>query len=490
MRVDLEVPYRLLAYEARFLKREINAKGGRVLSRDFSKICATNSGDSVRVGKLGVDAAIDLTYVHRILVGRRTVKLSRQALREGFRKSTQATRYGPHGLHEYKGKFNPQTPRSLILQHNWSLGEPILDPFAGSGTTLIEARHLGIASEGVELNPLAKVVAEAKLAWECAPKVVPPTLIEIRQARPWEFGEVELPYLKKWFPGKTLAGISEILGWAEGIHGADRLVAKVVLSNLLRNHSWQDPRDLRIRRRRKIPSNAPIQEDFVERMRKEWQKRLQWASGRHTHKRVRAKIFLGDATQLRDVRGPRRIAGTVSSPPYATALPYIDTHRLSIVTLGLAGPRDLGRLEASLAGARDITSVDEQFFERRLTLLSPECQTYLMRLKRVQEHNPDAGFRRKAIPFALARYLESIVRVMKELRNLEGNEAINLWVVGPNRTRVHGGFATIPTPNLVGSLAAANGFTGIKLEPLDAYGRFDIHSRNSIRIETLVSFHG
>lgn len=65
------------------------------------------------------------------------------------------------GEHEgwYWGNFVPQIPHQLLLRYT-KRGEWVLDPFAGSGTTLIECRRLGRNGLGVELNP--DVVARAR----------------------------------------------------------------------------------------------------------------------------------------------------------------------------------------------------------------------------------------------------------------------------------------------------------------------------------------
>src|SRR5579863_4569999 len=51
----------------------------------------------------------------------------------------QSTRYSAHGLHEYRGKFNPQVVRAIGNLLGLSDEAWVLDPFCGSGTTLLEA---------------------------------------------------------------------------------------------------------------------------------------------------------------------------------------------------------------------------------------------------------------------------------------------------------------------------------------------------------------
>lgn len=68
----------------------------------------------------------------------------------------------------YWGNFIPQIPHQLMLRFT-KKGDWVLDPFVGSGTTLIECRRLGRNGIGVELN--SKVVEKAKAQIKKEPNV-------------------------------------------------------------------------------------------------------------------------------------------------------------------------------------------------------------------------------------------------------------------------------------------------------------------------------
>lgn len=72
------------------------------------------------------------------------------------------------GVHtaDYWGNFIPQIPRQMMLRYT-KLNEWVLDPFAGLGTSLIEAQRLGRNAIGIELQP--KVADEAKRLIACEP---------------------------------------------------------------------------------------------------------------------------------------------------------------------------------------------------------------------------------------------------------------------------------------------------------------------------------
>lgn len=71
------------------------------------------------------------------------------------------TRYLTHGLHPYPARMIPQLANKLIM--NYSEEEDwVLDPFCGSGTSLVEARLNNRNSIGNELNPLAILLSKVK----------------------------------------------------------------------------------------------------------------------------------------------------------------------------------------------------------------------------------------------------------------------------------------------------------------------------------------
>lgn len=70
-----------------------------------------------------------------------------------------------HGYHTYPAMMIPQISREMIeltLKHSDSTIESIYDPFAGSGTTLVEGINAGLKSFGNDINPLSILMTHAK----------------------------------------------------------------------------------------------------------------------------------------------------------------------------------------------------------------------------------------------------------------------------------------------------------------------------------------
>ncbi len=75
--------------------------------------------------------------------------------------SDQNTLYASHGLHSFAAKCPPQLARWAIEQFSEPAGI-VLDPMAGSGTTLAEARMLGRNSIGIDIDPWARLLSKVK----------------------------------------------------------------------------------------------------------------------------------------------------------------------------------------------------------------------------------------------------------------------------------------------------------------------------------------
>jgi methylase of polypeptide subunit release factors len=72
-----------------------------------------------------------------------------------------ATRHPVHSFHRYFGKLIPGIPKFAIESFS-KPGDLVLDPFCGSGTTLVEAFLAGRRSVGTDINPLATFVSKVK----------------------------------------------------------------------------------------------------------------------------------------------------------------------------------------------------------------------------------------------------------------------------------------------------------------------------------------
>ncbi|MFA5511573.1 MAG: DNA methyltransferase, partial [Candidatus Kapaibacterium sp.] len=76
-----------------------------------------------------------------------------------------------HRLHPYKGKFIPQLVEYFLDSHTdkfkkdiyFSPGDIILDPFCGSGTTMVQGNELGIHIVGIDVSAFNALISNCKV---------------------------------------------------------------------------------------------------------------------------------------------------------------------------------------------------------------------------------------------------------------------------------------------------------------------------------------
>lgn len=83
---------------------------------------------------------------------------------------------GAHDGH-YHGNFVPQIPHQLLMRYT-KAGDFVLDPFAGSGTTLIEAQRMRRNSIGIELQPSVAAEAINRIHSESKDGIVADTFVD------------------------------------------------------------------------------------------------------------------------------------------------------------------------------------------------------------------------------------------------------------------------------------------------------------------------
>jgi hypothetical protein len=415
------------------------------------------------------------------------------------------TSYGTHGLHPYKGKFYPQLVGALMGAFGLERGSLLVDPFAGSGTTLVEGALRGIRTFGVDRNPLAVEMSRCKIELVGAPSGEIAQAVSImerarsRSRRP----RAELPnpdYLNKWFEAEVLEALAEIVYASGQLTSVQHRLVEITLSSILRDVSMQDPKQLRVRRRpvtdairnpwdlflEKLVVNSSFVGSFSEAL----EVAEIGASG------ADATCVLGDSRQLVAALGqlgvePGSVDALITSPPYATALPYIDTDRLSIFFMGLLSPNDRGALERQMIGNREISEKERLSYESALRedqILPEELRSFLFDLLEAVEA-ADVGFRRRNTPGLVYKYFADMQNTVNESYMLLKPGGMLAAVVGNNTTTIDGRVFEIETDRFLLMCGESAGF-----EVVESIGKrltspglpSAVHSQNAMVDESIL----
>ncbi|MGH7745538.1 MAG: DNA methyltransferase, partial [Candidatus Dormibacteria bacterium] len=77
--------------------------------------------------------------------------------------------YSIHDWYRFILSYPPHLVRSYIERFGVSPNEVVLDPFCGTGTTLVECKKLGLQSVGIEANPMPCFATRIKIDWSVNP---------------------------------------------------------------------------------------------------------------------------------------------------------------------------------------------------------------------------------------------------------------------------------------------------------------------------------
>ncbi len=256
-----------------------------------------------------------------------------------------------HGIHKYPAKFFPELPRWLIQRYS-ELGDRVLDPFMGSGTTNLEAMLLGRDSVGVDIDPFSRFLAQVKTTPIKVKSGQSAVLRMDKYLKAYSpSAKVALPvfpYRDNWFSRVVLrelayikAGIDQ-MRWQREV----RNFLLVCFSSIIRASSQADNNCTRTVIRKKlnkcVPKGYPIHL-FRKRLAKAviGMAELSDVAEKSAKVEIPEDCSAGNLARYDD----KTFALAVTSPPYVNAVDYPRTHQLEMYWLGFANGslRDLKR---------------------------------------------------------------------------------------------------------------------------------------------------
>ena len=416
------------------------------------------------------DAGIELAPDHRTSTDER-IAWQLQSLSEWdndywtFRRG--AARRRAHGLIQYPAMMVPPM-QAVLLGVVAKVDDQVcavLDPFAGSGTTLVECMRLGLNYAGQDINPLALLFCRTKAGPFHTTRLASAVndIVDRASSDRERRVEADFPGLDKWFSSEAAIELSRI---RRAIRRVDHvwcrrvlwtgLAETVRLTSNSRTSTFKlhirSANELRSRTVNPLETFAAILANITKRLHEETVA-LREAGHLSANGWYRGDIMLrlGDSTELVPLaRGGHDLL--VTSPPYGdnnTTVPYGQYSYLPLQWIDLDDideDVDSGHLRStheidtrSLGGAKKHAGRDVQ----HLLSVSPSLKKTLLRL----EELPVDRFSRGA---AFYRDLDaSLHRILEALRA----SAYMIWTVGNRRV----GGALVPTDAILVELLAAKG---------------------------------
>jgi DNA methylase len=296
-------------------------------------------------------------------------------------------------IHWHPGRYASQLPAVLIGLLS-KPGEAVLDPFAGSGTTLIEAQRLGRRSLGVDVNPVSCLISRSKTLLLDA-KAIQEAIRELKleattilSAQLSTYSEPrtdsfipETVQAAKWYTKEVRRDLGALWGRVTRHRGARRILAEASFSAILlkvcrETRHWGYVCD---NSSPKTNHSGDVLEEYcviLDRLADAYAERDAQLEARFGVGAAmeNAEVLCGRAEiELANVL-PGAFDLVVTSPPYYGVTDYVKAQRLSMEWMGLEiEPLRLGELGAR--SKRHRKTAEQEYLEglRRVFELVSRC---------------------------------------------------------------------------------------------------------------------
>ena len=401
--------------------------------------------------------------------------------------------FPPHLVRHYIEKFN-------LSKHHW-----VLDPFCGTGTTLVECKKNGISSVGFETNPMVQFAAQTKVSWNLDPDELVSDAKRVAKAALGTLkkeGVEDDPLFQPLADGKSLNlraldNERERLLIKDSISPIPLHKALVLVENLdnmadrcfvlhektaLAKQLVYTISNLRFGPEvgiGKIKENAPVVapwlmgvKEIADDLRQPLIKR---------HKGIPAFVKLSDARSLDASLEPLAFDAVITSPPYPNEKDYTRTTRLESVLLGFMNNlEDLRRHKQKLlrSNTRAVykTDTDELWIENneRVQELANKIESRRIELGKT------SGFE-KLYARVVRLYFGGMARHLEELKRVLVPGAQLAYVVGDQASYFR---IMIRTGEIISAIAKDLGYETVGIDLFRT--RFSTVTQEHLREEVVL----
>ena len=372
-----------------------------------------------------------------------------------------------HGIYTYPAKFVPQIAQWAINYTKSKSHDILLDPFCGSGTTLLESKISGINSYGIDKNPIARLVSKVKtttlflnestLLTDTVDQLLHKIKNQKNLVKLENQNDVNLHYnWKFWFQEETMRELIHIkriirdFNFSSSKKINDDLVDffLVSLASSVKKVSYLDERQIKVKKDlEKVKNGTPTPYETFSSISKKNVEMILKLNKKITESSNSTVKIIGD--DARDIKLKNNSVDVIiTSPPYLNAIDYPFAHKHELFILDLITPNDYRPHSREYIGVSERVLLTKMFNELHLTNIS-YVDKYI---KNIFSKNPVDANR----AFIIYQYFTNMMKVMSEIHRVLKNNKYFVLVVGSNTIRNR----YVPTHELLKKIAEEEiGFT-------------------------------
>jgi DNA modification methylase len=230
-------------------------------------------------------------------------------------------------VHPYPAKFIADLPGAFLDALPVSPDTLLMDPFCGSGTALAEGQRRGLKTIGVDLNPIACLIARVKTA-PLSDTALKSAHVALNQINKRVAPIPSIPNLLHWFKQPVQVVLARLMQAIDAAPEADREFLRLAASSIIVRVSNQES-DTRYAAIEKSVGAEDVPHLFIRACEK-----LHAALVSRDYTFAECNIIEADLLELNtdDLRG--RVGIFITSPPYPNAYEYWLYHKYRMWWLG------------------------------------------------------------------------------------------------------------------------------------------------------------
>lgn len=405
-----------------------------------------------------------------------------------------------HSWYRFVLSYPPHLVKYYLTQLGSSSGGLVLDPFSGTGTTLVESKLNHFDSVGIEANPVVRFATKTKLNWDVNPELVYETALAVSEKVDRRLKEVGIE--DKFLISNPSAFLKVL-----PVESSDILLKNsisplplhkaLILFEEINNVNDRSSRDhlllaglktvisdmsnLRFGPEvgvGKIKSDAQLISPWLKNV---WQMKLDLETLGSIDSYPSATVHLGDAREPNSHLKRNSVGCVITSPPYPNEKDYSRTTRLESVLMGL------------VTNSAELRSLKKSFVRSNTRSIYKEDKDhlYVSELKSIQKIAADIEERRielgktsgfeKMYPKVTLQYFGGMARHLSNLRESLIPGAKLAYVVGDQASYLR---VMIRTGQLLAEIAETLDY---KVHDLELFRtRFATASKEELREEVLI----
>lgn len=360
--------------------------------------------------------------------------------------------------YRYKEGFSVTLIERILEEENVQEGEFIVDPFLGSGSTLIAAKGKGINGFGYEINPFVADLAEVKLNdYSISDTKLFETIINRIEANEIDTNSFKKPQLSifdKLFESDTGEYLLKLIEDTKKYHKNKKVeklykIAVLSIAEELSNYR-KAGNGLKIRRAKKfIPANTVDAKNSLIKKLRIISKDLNFAN--NSENKTKQVILNKSSLKGLDEIENNLLSGSIFSPPYANCFDYTEIYKIELW---------LGKYVKDYS---ELKPIRKQSVRSHLNAFSKDHRSTLFRNNYLDSLISELSSRTlwdKKIPKMIEYYLDDLNKLLlSQFEKLKNGGFCKIIV----SNSAYGGLI-VPTDLLISSFAEQIGYKVEKIE--------------------------